>query len=295
MNNSDGTGIFDALLPQDSQEQPETSAVEPEVEASGVVDTETEVETEVEVDAISDEGVETDAADEDGEDIEYYQIGDKQYSLKQLDELEANGLRQADYTKKSQANAELKKELDVKNVQINEKLESLDAHIKELEKLTAIDSEVDMNELRDIDPSEYLKRKEQMEARQKASESAKVEMQALKDAEFQTKVAQEQKLLLEALPEWQDPVVMEKDAKLINDYLAENGFTESDTNDLVNHRLYVALLKAAKMDSINAKSVETEKKVKDAPKVTKASKKTNKKTAQGVTNPHSGLASVLYG
>ena len=151
-----------------------------------------------------------------------------------------------------------------------------------------------MDYLRETDPSEYLKQKELNEVRQKASESAKADLQALEEREFQAKVATEQSKLLEAIPEWSDPAVLEADSKAINSYLEANGFTGEDTNDLVNHKVYVAIRKAALFDNLKSKSVETEKKVKAAPKVTKAGVKSNKKAETGINNAHSGLASALY-
>lgn len=293
MNNSEGTGIFDALLPQDSTEQPENSAVESEVEVETNDVVEESVETDTETESVEDESNE-DSDDSEAEEL-VYEIEGEQITLKELKELKESGLRQADYTKKSQANAEEKKALDAEKAQISETRALLEGKINEIDKLLVQDESIDMDYLRDNDPSEYLKQKELAESRQKAAELAKKELNELKETEFNNKVASEQQKLLEAVPELANPETQAETMQMINDYMTSEGFTEDDTKDLVNHKVYKAFFKAAQHDKLVSKSVKTEKQVKSAPKVVKASPKTNKKAGKGgISSPYQGLSSALY-
>lgn len=295
MNNSENVGIFDALLPQESEtDQPVESAVETEVQAEVEAEVAEEAQADTETSNVSEEVDESEESEELSEDT-IYQIGDKEYSLKQLEELESNGLRQSDYTKKTQEIAEQRKNLEASQAKLDESLEKITARIADIDGLLTTDSEIDMEYLRDNDPSEYLKQKELIEARQKAAESAKGELEALQQEQRNAKIANEQQLLLNAIPEWQDPATLEKESKMINEYLGEAGFTPDDTNDLINHKVYVAIREAALYRGLKSKSVETEKKVKAAPKVVKASVKTNKKAeSKGINSPHNSLANALY-
>ena len=285
MNNSDGVGIFDSLL--DSEEQPIESEVETEVDAEAVESEEVEAQESI-------EDVDDESDDSDSEDT-VYQIGDKEYTLKKLEELEQGNLRQADYTKKTQATAKLQKELESERALIAEAKEALLAKSSEIEALLKDSADkMDWDYLRDSDPSEYLRQKELQQKREEAANKAKEELRAMKEAEFNNRITLEQKALLEALPEWSDEEVMKADMKLINDYFEANNFTDDDMSELVNHKAYIAFLKAAKLDSMSNKSIKTEKAVKSAPKKVKATVKTKTTSSTAIKSPYSDLASALY-
>ena len=287
-NNSDG--IFDALLPSDSQEQPEVSAEveQTEVETTDAVDTVEDVDTES-----VEEVEEVESEDSEAEDT-IYEIEGEKYTLTELQELKQSGLRQADYTKKTQEISTERKEVKALKAQQSEKLESLDSKIADVERLIVDqESTINWDDLRDEDPSEYLRQQELLAKRKEAIEAAKIETQKIKDDEFQEIVIRERELLLEAMPEWADEATLQADSEAMSKYFEENGFGEDDTKDLTNHRLYIAINKAAKYDALQDKAAATEKKVKKAPKVVKA-KKTAKQSKGAADNPFNSLANALY-
>ena len=135
---------------------------------------------------------------------------------------------------------------------------------------------------------EYLKQKELLETKQAKAKEAKANLSQVKQDQFDERVQKEAQLLIDSMPEWVDEKVRAADSEMIGKYLEDNGFTEADTNDLANHRVYMALHKAAKWDEHQSKVKGTEKKIQDAPKVVKASVKTKAKAAKSA-------ADVFYG
>ena len=229
MNNSEeNVGIFDALLPKDSQEQPiEEGAVETDDVTESV-----DVEANADTDSVE---VEEESSESDQSEELFFDLDGEEVSVSQIKEWKQNGMLQSDYTKKRQVDAEKAKEVEAKSAQLDEALESYKGKISEVEKILAETHEsIDWDYLRDNDPSEYLKQKELDDKRVKVAEKAKEELKTLQEQDFNNRVANEQKALLEALPEWADEEVMKADMTLINDYFEANNFSDDDMSDLVN-------------------------------------------------------------
>ena len=74
-----------------------------------------------------------------------YQIGDKEITLSRLAELEKGELLQSDYTKKSQINAQSKKDLEAKHVLADEITKRLSDTIDKLE--ASIKAETDSEDM----------------------------------------------------------------------------------------------------------------------------------------------------
>jgi len=218
----------------------------------------------------------------------YYDFDGEEVSASTVKEWKENGLRQSDYTKKSQVNAEMKKGLEAKNLELDKVKENLTESLSKLD--AAIKSESNPEELadlRDTDPSEYLKRKEEIADKQKLSEQAKKDLKTLSENEQIERTADEKNKLLDALPQWQDQKVMEADIALMDSYIKESGFSERSVNALDSHELMLMALDASKYKSLQKDTVETKKQVDKAPNVIKAKAKE--------TNPKSSLAQRFYG
>jgi hypothetical protein len=211
----------------------------------------------------------------------YYDFDGEEVSASTVKEWKDNGLRQADYTKKSQANAELKKGLEAKSLELDTVKESLTESISKLDELITKDSNPEeLAELRDTDPSEYLRRKEELADKQKLSEQAKKELQDIKEKENAERTATEKQKLLDALPSWQDSKVMESDIALMDSYIKESGFSENAVNALDSHELMLMALDASKYKKLQKETEETKKQVEKAPDVIKAkAKETKPKTS----------------
>ena len=101
---------FRAIVTADSQEQPAEQQPEPSEEESATLeDTELEEVSDVEsvegVEEVEDES----ESDDSFEELEVYELGDGQYSEDEILSWKDNGLRQSDYTKKTQELAEQRK------------------------------------------------------------------------------------------------------------------------------------------------------------------------------------------
>lgn len=270
---------------EEANELPETVTDDSVTDSDGITD-KAEVtepvetpEKDVEADVVGDEAPETDEEVSDSQEL-VYEIDGEEISADTLKEWKEGSLRQADYTKKTQAIAEERKQLEAKQAEIGERAEKLELLIADIEKLQD-KQEIDWDYLRETDTAEYLKQKELAEKRNQAAEAAK---QALNDQKMQDQnnlVQSEQKKLLELHPDWVEGGQLTEagkaDFKLINDYVESVGFSKEEFKDLTNHRIMDSLLKAAKYEQLkDGKATET-KKAKKAPKVVKPSvKKTTK-------------------
>ena len=264
--------VFEAALygaePEESEPTEEVEAVEISEDAE-----ESEEETEVEE---SEEESEEEATeeesetDEEGEEQATYEITiDGEPQEVTLDELLSGYQRQADYTRKTQATAEQRKQLETQQATLNELSQSITDTAERLEKLVQeSERDIDWDELRETDPSAYLKQKELLEERKTALKDAEAQKATL----LQQKAVQENQKLHQKLTTWADPKQREADIAKIQGYLSEIGFEQNEYQE-VDHRLILALLDGARYREMQSKSAKVVKKVKKAPKVTKPGKK----------------------
>lgn len=270
---NDNLEAFEAAL---YGSEPEESEPTEEVEAVELSDEAEEVEAETEepeAEEVEEEPEESEDAEEDEEEQAAYEItvnGETQEVT--LDELLSGYQRQADYTRKTQTVAEDRKSLEAKQAEVLSLAEGLEASKTKLSELIQqADSAIDWDELRDTDPSEYLKQKELQDQRKNALKEAEAQQQAIK----QQKVTEEIQKLYEKLPTWQDPKQREADIGKVQGYLSEIGYQENEFQE-TDHRLMLALLDAAKYREMQSQATKVVKKVKKAPQVTKPGKKASK-------------------
>lgn len=137
------------------------------------------------------------------------------------------------------------------------------------------------------DPMEYMRQREAYRDRKEATEKVKAEQVRLQQEQQQelmqqqqVTLAQQQEKLLEALPEWKDPEVAQKEKQEIVSYAQRTlGFSEQEVSNIADARGVLAIRKAYLYDQLMAQKPAAQKKVKKAPKVTKSGKPTTK--AQG--------------
>lgn len=258
--------VSDSEAPQEEESQEESQELE----------SEQETESEELTGSPDDDDEESIYLDLDGREINLNDVRDWEQAFKDKKSM------QADYTKKRMADAEVEKANKAKAAALEQQGETLQTLIASLEVTIGEQQEsIDWDELREIDPSEYLKQKELAEKREKALKSAKDQAGQLSEGEQTALVQQEQQLLLQAKPEWLDPKGQptkqyNDDMTAMNAYLQANGYTEQDTGKILDHKTWLTILKAAKYDSLSNKSVALGKKVKKAPLVTKPNKQSSK-------------------
>jgi hypothetical protein len=217
----------------------------------------------------TDEAIENASPDEK----QIYQIEGDDVELETILKWKNGHMMHSDYSKKTALTAEERKAINVKSAELDDRLAELKVLVDEADKST------DWDELRDLDPSEYLKQKELQDARKEAIEkakSAKVE-DAPDSPEF---VKEQQDILIEKNPEWLDKDgnqtdVHTKDMKNLAEYLSDNDYTAEDQSKIRTAKQWQVLLDASKYKQSLKNIAEVKKKLKKVPVSNKSSKEEN--------------------
>ena len=207
-----------------------------------------------------------------------------------LAELKSGQLRQSDYTKKTQALAEERKQLEASMETLNAERQAYAQLLPQLQKqlsgeVTAEET-AQLEQLRETDPMQYMMFKDQITARQEKAQAVKAEMDRVNQAmqEEQKKqlasyIATEKELLFEKLPHWKDPEVAKTEGAELAQFLKSQGYNEEEIATLYDHR-GVAMARLAKI------GFEAQAKIKKAPpqkvrKVAKAGTTNVRKKSRG--------------
>ena len=238
--------VFQSLLsdqPIDNQQQLEEEVPEEaEVEAE---DTEIEAESE-----------EVEAEEEESEEAE--QEPDKYYRVKldgedyevTLDEALAGYQRQQDYTKKTQQIAEDKKQvLAEQEAAKNERLQYQQRVEQMLQQQQASQpQEPDWDQLYEADPLQWMKQKEEFRSQKERNlelqqEQFRIRQQQEYEQQEQMKshLSQQHQTLVDAIPEWQDPAVMQAEKSQIREYAQTIGYSSEEISQVYDARAVQAL------------------------------------------------------
>jgi len=160
-------------------------------------------------------------------------------------ELKDGILRQADYTRKTQALAEERKQFSteieqaIKERQIYAQL--LPAITQQLQ--SSIPQPPDAS-LIDTDPAQYLKQRDAYERKLGDYQAAQSEMQRVqemtsveKQRELQAYVQSNAEKLTDYVPEWKDTKSYERDKPKVRSYLKTRGFSDEEINQAYDARL----------------------------------------------------------
>lgn len=213
-----------------------------------------------------------------------------------LAELRNGNQRDADYRRKTTELAENRKAFEG---EVNKAKEQLGQQFQEAAEITATLEQQLMSEFQSIDwnaleledREEWLvqrqkfgERQQQIQeikgqTQQKLSEQQK-EIQARQQEERQAYLANQNEMLLTAIPEWSDTSVRESEAKEMSDFLGDYGFNESEVGAVIDHRL-VKLARDAMKNRGKSQTIDTaKKKVKKLPKLVRPGAKPDKVVAQ---------------
>lgn len=281
------------LEPEEAK--PETEASEPteNVEESteetqdepleeDVLEEETEVEEESEEEELDE--------DEEEEVEEVYSVKvDGEEMEVGLDELVKGYSRQSDYTRKTQELAsERNKMVEMQQQWANEISQTQAERQQYIETLgqfaetsasgLAQFQNIDWENLRQTDPISFITKREEMrEAQENIQKINSEREQALQAQEAQLQqarqmaVQEEYKRLVEAVPEWADSEKRTKLASELTSYASDQGFTQEELKELIDHRSMIVLMKAQKYDALQKSDVKA-KKLKNKPKVVRSGK-----------------------
>jgi len=271
---------------EDSQEQPEAVEAEAEETVSDVEEDTEEVESEDDT-----EEVEYEASDED-DDAEEVEEQPQTFRVKAageekdvtLDELMQGYQLGADYTKKTQELAELRKANEAEYKAIQESKQVRDTYAQRLkaieEFLTQGDSQEDLASLKENDPigyavkvAEQTEKKQQLDVIRAEQNRIAQEQQADYAQAMQRYVADEAQKLNKVLPEFSDKVKGEQLRNEIRNYGKTIGFTDQELAQVYDSRYVVTLHKAMQYDKLQKSKPSINKKVAEAPKMAKAGTK----------------------
>ena len=274
-------------LMESEEEKPETEEATPTEEEESTEETqdesleeETEEESEVED--------ESEESDEEEEVEELYTLRvDGQEVEVSLDELLKGYSRQSDYTKKTQEIAEQRKQAEQLQQQYGSEIAQIQAerqqYMESLQNviqnsMPAIEQfgNVDWDRLKDADPIEYVKKKEEFREAQEKVQGMQMqyqqayEQQAYEAQEqFKTHVRNEHMKFADIVPEWKEEKSRKKLATDIRDYAIKVGYSAEEVGQLADHRSLLVLMKAQKYDELQNADLKT-KKLKNKAKVVRS-------------------------
>lgn len=282
---SEAAEAFEAVLtgqPVDQEENDEAADVVVEDSADAEVESESEEEVEEEVEETDDDATD-DEEDDDDESAEQEQeaeiltqtvmVNGEEIEVT-LEELKSGYSRTADYTKKTQALAEQRKQLDGELDAVRQERAAYSQLLNQLQQQVeqgSSEPEPDWGKLLDEDPVEYVRQKEYWKAkidRAAAIRSEQARLQGLQQQEseqtLRAHLTSEAAKLTQALPEWSDPKVAESEKVRLREFGKKVGFTDQEMSQIYDHRAVLALRKAMLYDELTSKQPKTQAKVQKA-------------------------------
>lgn len=202
------------------------------------------------------------------------------------DELLKGYSRESHYQKKSK---ELSKERDDFTLKAKELEDSINDAQLVINDETAKLNSAEMRELREDDPEQYLREVERIENKVEKFQKLKEKQQAEAQQKEQARIAKEREMLFEMNPHWNDDEeTMNKEVAEILGALESNGFSNEETRNITEARMFEIGKKLARLDKIESVDLES-KKVTEKP----ASVKPNA-TGQNDVSESKSKKEVLY-
>ena len=283
----------------DSQEQTASEETDTPVDEEVVEDTEEAGEVEEEAPEEEEEGQaeeETEEEVEEEEETEIVAEEDLKYTIKVdgeelevgIEELKNGYQRQADYTRKSQALAEQRKETEQIQSERQRLEQERQMYANGLQMLQEQQNaklqefnDTDWDSLKAEDPYQYMIKKDEYRDAQEKVQNVQQQQLLIQQerAEEAQKarahfVQQEYSRLVEALPEWNDKESTVK--KDVQEYAKSVGFLPEEINQLADHRSVLVIKKAMEYDKLTKKVSPKKKAVKKVPKVQKSGRGNSK-------------------
>lgn len=180
-----------------------------------------------------------------------------------LKEAVAGYQRQADYSRKTMAVSEMRKQVEAEANQIQQEraqyAQLLGALQQQLQE--TVQREPDWERLYAEDPLEYVRQKDLYRENQERFQAATAEQQRVMSMMQQTQVQQLKEVvkqgreqLSEKIPAWKDTARWEQDRVKLRSYAQkELGYGEEEVSQVYDPRAVVALYKAMRFDEIMAK------------------------------------------
>jgi hypothetical protein len=282
----------------DSEEQTASEVTDAPVDETEVEETEEaeEVEEEAPEEGQAEEETKEEVEEEEfdvvaEEDLKYTIKVDGQELEVDIAELKNGYQRQADYTRKSQALAEQRKEtenIQSERMQLEQERQMYANGLQMLQEQQSAKlndfSSVDWETLKQEDPYQYMIKKDELRDAQEKVQNVAQQQQHIQQEQMQQQQAAKSEFvrteyarLIEALPEWEDTSSTIK--KDIRDYASTIGFRPEEIDQLADHRSVLVIKKAMEFDKLTKKVAPKKKAVKKVPKVQKSGRGNSKEDA----------------
>ena len=194
-----------------------------------------------------------------------------------LDELQNGYQRFADYSRKTQQIAEVRKQVEQETQAIRTEREQYAQLLGALQsQLQSSEPQIDLERLYHEDPIEWVRQKEVMRERQEKLGAIQSEQQRLSQvAQYEqqramaAQLASQQEALLAALPDWKDPKKAKAEKALVIESAKAAGFSDEDLKSVYDHRLVLLLRKAALFDQMVSKRQGIKPVVNNGPRTAK--------------------------
>jgi len=253
--------------PADKQQQMESDTVE-------------EVQEEVETESETPEAEFTEQEEQE-EVTEQESPSDKYYPIKldgedmeiTLDEALQGYQRQSDYTKKTQALANDKKQVEADKEALSRQRDHYKQTVDKLvsERQTQSTEEPDWDQLYEADPLQWMKQKEEFRTNKERSLELQQEQfrlqqeqQQEQQSQMQQFITQQHDVLLDAIPEWKDPQVMAREKSEIKQYAQSIGYRPEEVNQIYDSRAVLALRTGMKASGLSGKGAAKLRPIKEA-------------------------------
>lgn len=191
---------------------------------------------------------------DDSDEELYVTIGDREISLKDIEEWEQGYLRQSDYTRKNQEVAKQRESVTAELESLKAEREALQKDIALLKAMTEEEtlSKEELQELREYEPEAYIKYTEKQAKRQELlSKYDKPAQQNDVNAEFNK--------VIERHSEWVEngkhTDKFQSDVAAMREYLIKKGFNDDDLS-LFKARHFEVVLDAMKKEPVQNKAVK---------------------------------------
>jgi hypothetical protein len=275
---------------ESQDDQPTGEETEAATENEEVAAEETTEEDEVETNEVSEEEATEEVEEEEESGEEEEEVADPVYTIKvdgeeydvNLEELKAGYQRQSDYTRKSQALAEGRKEneaIQSERIKLEQERQMYANGLQMLKEQQSAKlqefNNVDWENLKEEDPYAYmLKKDEYRDAQDKARNAVQQQrivqqQQQQQEAQSRATFVQDQySQLVSALPEWDNKESTVKED--IRKFAISAGYAPEEVDQLADHRSVLILKKAMEFDKLTKKVAPKKKAIKKVPKVQKS-------------------------
>jgi hypothetical protein len=250
---------------QHSDSELEDGIEEEAIESESYEDSE---EVDEDYDGSDEEQLESDSAS-------YRVIVDGKEMQVPLDELISGYQRGSSFTQKSQALADERREFEANAVAVQQERESYSTVLQQLQQQmeAAAKPDLDWDRLERENPVQWLKLKQLERDRQAQIQAVREEQSRMQqvlnqqqEQDLENRLNTERTLVLEKIPEWADSEVQANEQRQLLEYGKQLGFTDSELNEIYDHRALIALRDAWRYNQLaNGEKVKSAKsKIKNA-------------------------------